>query len=172
MTTDAASGASGTAGEPGASALLPAAPATEAQLTREAAYAKRGELLKDPQFRERYLKGGAEEQRQMREVISGMTRFDLENVNDAAVARQAAERELAIDGLRRTADISDEVAQQIRDQSPVSRDEFKKAEQEKKRLMSDKEFVTKWLAGDRAARTRMALVSVILGSRIADEAAK
>jgi hypothetical protein len=163
-----------TQGAPGASSLMDGTPppATDAQLTREAAYTRRGELMADPKWRESYLKGDPEKQKQMREIISGMTKFDLENVGEAITARQAAEREMTIDSLRRTSDISDEVAQQIRDQSPVSWNEFKKAEQEKKRLMGDVEFVKQWLAGNRAARTRMALVSVILGSRITDEATK
>jgi hypothetical protein len=70
--------------------------------------------------------------------------------------------EQIVSRLRNTADIDDDVADMIRNNTPVSADERLMAEQERGRLMADPVFVKAWLSGRRAERTRVALVDVIL----------
>jgi hypothetical protein len=65
-----------------------------------------------------------------------------------------------------TADLPPEVVQQLRDQTPVSPQEYERATQEKARLMKDREFTKRLLDGGRAENTRWALVNIILGSRV------
>lgn len=157
----------------GASALLgndTPSPASEAQISRAEAYAKRDALMRDPVWREAYMKNDPEKVRQMKEVLAGATRFDLNNMGETIAARETVEREQIINSFRRVADIPDAVAEQIRQQTPITRAELKLAEQERAKLMADREFVKRLLSGERAARTRMALVNILLGSPVAVEA--
>jgi hypothetical protein len=66
----------------------------------------------------------------------------------------------------RQADLPAEVLQQVREQRPVSLDEYKAAAAELARLKKDRAFVARYMDGDRAAATRMALCHIIIGSPI------
>ena len=80
----------------GASALLgndTPSPASEAQISRAEAYAKRDALMRDPVWREAYMKNDPEKVRQMKEVLAGATRFDLNNMGETIAARETVERE-------------------------------------------------------------------------------
>jgi hypothetical protein len=76
--------------------------------------------------------------------------------------------------LERTADVFrsygvDEAVLQQRGQ-PVSREEYTLAEHRKSSLVRDKGFVARWMDGDVEALKTMATLSIILGSKIKDEA--
>ena len=74
--------------------------------------------------------------------------------------------EQAIDFLRERADIPEQVADQLRKNMPVSAQEYRLAEQLKGKLFRDRSWVKKYLDGDREAATQIALVNVILSSRV------
>ena len=152
---------------PGVSAVFnPPAPPPASSLTREQAAAQIESLKADREWTDRYLKGGAAELKQMRELTQRVTTStgDLAADQDA---RLVAQREQQIATWQRTADLPPAVVDQLRNQSPVSRQEYDRASQEKARLMRDKEWTKKLLDGDREANTRWALVNIILGSRVA-----
>jgi hypothetical protein len=82
----------------------------------------------------------------------------------AANAQTVLEREAAIDAYRQTADIGEPVAEMIRRNTPVSKAEKREAELTWQRLQMDKEWVQRWMKGDRECRTQVALLSIIRGS--------
>jgi hypothetical protein len=72
--------------------------------------------------------------------------------------------------LRRVADIPDDVAQQMRERKPISVAERQMAAQERRRLMADPQWVKTWLSGNRAARSRLAIVDFLLSLPVVDVA--
>ncbi len=140
------------------------------QLTRADAFARRTELLHDADFKERVEKKDPGALAELQRVHSSITKVDFTNIgNEEQVkASELLDREQRLETWRRGADIPEPVAQQIREGRSVSREEYRLAEQEKKRLLADADFRRDYFSGNRAARTRMALVSIVLGSRIAE----
>lgn len=136
-----------------------------ANMNAEQALARHREIMSDPnkaEWREAFAKGDLakrDELAQLHRIIEGTT---PENLQATAEARVVLERERVVDHLRNTADIPEPVADMIRKDTPVSAHERRMAEQERGRLMADPDFVKGWLSGKRDARTRMALVDVIL----------
>jgi hypothetical protein len=76
--------------------------------------------------------------------------------------------ESAITALRQATDIDDDVAAIARDGTPLSAAEKQMAVDEKHRLFADSDFVRNWLSGNRAARTRVALIDIIAAAPVAD----
>lgn len=158
--TEAAAASAIASPQPGAAPEIPIA-----NMTAEQALARHREIMSDPnkaEWRDAFAKGDAakrDELAQLHRIIEGAT---PENLQATADARVALERERVIDHLRNTADIPEPVADMIRKDTPVSAHERRMAEQEKGRLLADPDFVKGWLAGKRDARSRMALVDVIL----------
>jgi hypothetical protein len=64
--------------------------------------------------------------------------------------------------------ISDAVADQIRNDLPVSPAEYKLASQRKDQLFRDQAWIGRYNAGDRQAVNDLALINIILASRIRD----
>ena len=62
--------------------------------------------------------------------------------------------------------MGEDILAQVREGKPVSAQEYELAEHKRTSLMSDKGFVQKYLDGDSESRRTMALISIILGSKI------
>jgi hypothetical protein len=61
------------------------------------------------------------------------------------------------------------VLEQVRAGKPVTEQEYTLAQAKKSSLMQDKGWVQKYLDGDQDARRTMAMISIILGSKIKEE---
>jgi hypothetical protein len=162
--------------DPGASALLGAKlPDIDTATVRAEGHAERQALLSDVKFREAFARGDPDAVTKMRSALAKVQRYDFAGnalPEDQQKAREFAEREGLIDAMKRVADINDDVANMIRNQTPVSAAERKLAEQEMARLKADREFCKKYFDGSRAERTRMTLLNVILSAPVAAEAGK
>jgi hypothetical protein len=64
--------------------------------------------------------------------------------------------------------VGEDVLAQVREGKPVSAQEYELAQHKRTALMSDRAWVGKYLDGDVKARRQMALVSIILGSKIGE----
>jgi hypothetical protein len=62
--------------------------------------------------------------------------------------------------------VDESVLQQVREGKPVSEQEYVLAQHKKTSLMQDRAWVQKYLDGDQDARRTMAMISIILGSKI------
>jgi hypothetical protein len=69
-------------------------------------------------------------------------------------------------GMWRSHGVGEDILAQVREGKPVSAREYELAEHKRTSLMSDKGFVQKYLDGDSESRRTMALISIILGSKI------
>jgi hypothetical protein len=87
----------------------------------------------------------------------------------AGEARAKVEAENTVDAFRRVADIPDGVADMIRNQSPVSREEKRLAALRWNNLSADQDWVARLFRGDRAARTEKVLLDLIAAAPLAPE---
>jgi hypothetical protein len=71
----------------------------------------------------------------------------------------------------RSLGVGEDVLEQVRAGKPVSEQEYTLAQHKKTSLMQDKAWVAKFLDGDQDARRTMAMISIILGSKIKEEKA-
>lgn len=62
--------------------------------------------------------------------------------------------------------VGEDVLEQVRAGKPVSEQEYNLAQHKKTSLMQDKAWVQKYFDGDQEARRTMAMISIILGSKI------
>jgi hypothetical protein len=130
--------------------------------------------LRVPGFKERYDRGDAAARSEVAAVTKGLTggiRIVAGNMDARPLGERVLEatqdeamllREQSIDYLRSRADLSDEVAEMIRQDTPVEPHERRRAEQERSKLFADQDFIKMYLAGNREAVTRLTLVNVIL----------
>jgi hypothetical protein len=151
----------------GASALMSGEAAPEPMsVSREKAYSRLGDMQRSATFQELLARNdpaALEELRSVRSTINTPTSLRIGEIAD-----QTPEgRENMVNTWANFCDLPPEVLQQVREQRPVSAAEFRLAQAERRRLMQDSEFVRQYLSGSRAARSRMALISIILGSQIA-----
>ncbi len=174
----------------GASALTgsgaSAASAADMAVTREAALAERSRLLADSAWKAAFENGSAAHVEQMKSLLTtagrGLFQFG-QGVNPAALgdlaaqaegdraARAALDSERVVDTLRRDADIPDAVLDMVRTNAPVTAFERQKAEQERGRLMRDQTFLEKFNKGEREARSRWAILNIILARPVQQGAA-
>ena len=126
-------------------------------MTVEAATARRAEMVADPAFVERYLAGGVPERDEMLKVSTALS---VENSAEAF----ATEQQIAT--FRSIADLSDDHIAEIRSGRAVTPEERTFAENLKSQLMRDSGFVRAYLDGDRAAATKITLLSIILSARV------
>jgi hypothetical protein len=134
-------------------------------------WSRLGELRQSPDFMDRAAKGDQDALNELAKVqkaiMNGVSVIPGAGVNagtDAAVAaieRDKLAKEVVIDGLRRVADIPDAVADMIRNNTPVSREEKQRAAQEWDRLRSDVDWQRRYLSGDRDCRTQARLLDII-----------
>jgi hypothetical protein len=146
-----------------------------AELTREQALARHQQIMADPtmeDWRAAFAKGDIAKREEFAALHRVIEKLDPEDLPATQEARAKLEREKVVDHLRSTADIPDPVADMIRNDTPVSAQERRLAEQERGKLMTDPDFVKQWLSGQRAARTRMTLVDVILARPVIRAPAK
>jgi hypothetical protein len=156
---------------PAASTILnPGPPIPIENMTPAQAMARHQQIMSDPdmtEWRESWRNGDLAKRDEFAQLHAVMSRPDpdkpaVANVSAAAAAEIALHREQVIDHLRSTADIPEPVADMIRKDMPVTAHERRMAEQERGRMLADPDFVKSWLSGKRDARSRMALVDVIL----------
>lgn len=152
---------------PGVSELLSGAtpPAEPVSPSREQAFARLDAMQRSPAFAELLIRNdpaARAELKAVRDVVNTPTGLRMFERPDSIETG----RESVVNTWSNFADLPPEVLQQVRERRPVSADEFKLAQAERKRLMADREFVKKYFDGDRDARRRMSLVSIILGSEI------
>jgi MoxR-like ATPase len=152
---------------PGASALLPSGdlPPEERSVSVQKAWTRLDEIRKSPGTQEALARGDRELSEEIKS-LTALTRTPTGiRVNELPDRTPEARQSIA-DTWSEFADLPAEVLQQVRERRPVSLDEYKLALAEKKRLFADKEWVRKYFDGDRAARTRMALISIITTSEV------
>jgi hypothetical protein len=70
-------------------------------------------------------------------------------------------------GIRVAADLRDAIAEQMNNRTPIAPAERAMVEAEKIRLFSDPQWVTRYLSGNSAARSQVALINLILGLPVA-----
>ncbi len=128
-------------------------------MTAEAATARRAEMVADPAFVERYLAGGVPEKAEMLRVSTALS-------VDPANSAQSFQTEQQIATLKNIADLSDDHIAEIRSGRAVTPEERTFAENLKSQLMRDKNFIQKYLDGDREAATKITLLSIILSARV------
>jgi hypothetical protein len=145
-----------------------------ADMTREQALARHQQIMSDPamdDWRAEFVKGDTTKREELAALHRRIEQLDPENLAGTQAARVALEREKFVDHVRNTADIPEPVADMIRNDTPVSAREHRMAEQERGRLLADPKFRTAWLAGERDAKTRLALVDAVLARPVIRTAA-
>jgi hypothetical protein len=106
--------------------------------------------MADPGWRRRYMKGGIAEKAEMDHLTAALSPRQLMPSDPSSV-------EQVIDHLRERANISEQVANQIRQNLPISA-----PEQLKDRLFRDREWVKRYLDGGIQEAETMALINVNL----------
>ena len=134
-------------------------PNTDQPMTVEAATARRAEMISDAGFTERYMAGGVPERDEMLKVSTALS---------IANSAESFATEQQIASLKSIADISDDVANEIRSGRAVTPQERQFALDLKAKLMRDRAWVAKYLDGDRECATKVALLSVVLSARVAE----
>jgi hypothetical protein len=140
-------------------AAQPAAPAPAPAMSYVEAEARKAEILNNPEARDKLLQGDVELTQTWRRIQEGLAYKPPPPTDPANV-------EQMIDHLRSRADISEEVANQIRQGRPVTAYERSLAEQRKQQCFRDKEWVRRYLDGGRSESTELALLTVVLAAPI------
>jgi hypothetical protein len=142
-----------------------AADATPAPMTKEVAESRYNEILSgaDKEWTTRYLNGGLVERAEMDRITKAISPPPVAVRTDTVSMDQhvAAFKEWA-------GEISPEIEAELREQRPVSPREHSLAKQRKAERMSDRQWVVKYLDGGRAEAREMALLNLILSSRVRD----
>lgn len=138
-------------------------PVPPAPPTRQAALDQIAALKADPNWSERYLKGDSSAKAQFQRLHATA----YEPGGNADPGHDAASRLQHSEVWRKEADLPADVLAQVRERRPVSADEYRAAVHAKERMLGDREWAKRYMDGGRAERREMALVSIILGSRIA-----
>ena len=130
-------------------------------MTIEQAQAKRVEMIGNAGFRERILRGDHEAVAAWKNVHAALS----PPVNSAE-GQQYAKNWQSLSILRAKADLSDEVLDHAAGRGVVSLAERERALFAKERNFKDRAWVQRYLDGDRAANTEMALINLTLASRV------
>jgi hypothetical protein len=117
------------------------------------------ELFAREDWRTRWFSGDVEAHRQYDQIVRSLA---------APQPPPPDSRESLVDHIRQTADISEAVADQIRNDLPVSPIEYKLASQRRDQLFADQTWIERYNRGERRAVTELALVNIVLASRIRD----
>jgi hypothetical protein len=139
-------------------APAPAVPIVPDMSFDDAMLAK-SQRLADPAWRDKYVAGDVGCKAEMDALMQALTPKRPQPTDPTSA-------EQAIDFLRERADIPENVADQIRNNEPVTFQERRLAEQMRAKLFRDKSWVQRYLDGDREAATQIALINVILSSRV------
>jgi hypothetical protein len=135
-----------------APAPAPTAPATPVvpNMSYDDAPVAKSQRMADPGWRGRYMKGGIAEKAEMDHLMAALSPRQPMPSDPSSV-------EQVIDHLRERANISEQVANQIRQNLPISA-----PEQLKDRLFRDREWVKRYLDGGIQEAETMALINVNL----------
>lgn len=128
----------------------------ETPLTAEAAALRKSEMFRDKAFQQRLFRGEPGATKEFAQVIETLAASDTPKARDEERLQAFLDR----------ADLPPEVVAQVRENRPVSAAEFDGATRERRRLMSDKAFVTRYLSGEVDAIRQMSLINVIRSSPI------
>lgn len=176
---------SGAAADLGLQTVAPASPAggdtSQPEMTVQQAWERRAQLMRDPDFKARVTANEPNARAEMVKIgkaIGGGVHFELgvgvdrnafgSELGAAIEQREALTREQAIEDLRGRAFIGDDVAQQIRDNRAVTREERHLAEQHKASLFANPDWVRRYYAGDPRANTELAPALIVLASPVKD----
>jgi hypothetical protein len=162
---------------PPPSAITPGA--DEVIATPAQALAKLETLKGDPVWRDAWLSGDPVRAAQYRDLNEKATRAIATNETEAALAGrlengfqpQGRLENLAMVDMLRNLEIGDDVIRQTLDGRPVTQAEHDAAKRWKSDHMGDKEWSTKFLAGDALAKREKMLADIILSSPINQEKA-
>jgi hypothetical protein len=160
--------------------------ADPAAMSRTEALAERTRLLADPNWKAQFESGSKPHVEQMKSLLTtagrGLFQFG-QGVNPAVLgdlaaqaegdraAHAALEAERVVDTLRQTADIPDDVADMVRNNTPVSAAERTWAESQKRLLMRDQTFLERFNKGEREAVSRWTILAIILARPVQQGAA-
>ena len=135
-----------------APAPAPTAPATPVvpNMSYDDAPVAKSQRMADPGWRGRYMKGGIAEKAEMDHLMAALSPRQPMPSDPSSV-------EQVIDHLRERANISEQVANQIRQNLPISA-----PEQLKDRLFRGREWVKRYLDGGIQEAETMALINVNL----------
>jgi hypothetical protein len=147
----------------GATALMGdgSTPTTATPDHRAQAYAKLGELGRDPDFQRRVIAGDAAARKELADL-----KLTVAQPTGLVVRGKLTDGQLAMatDALQESGALTDAEIQQIG--QPISKEESKLAHQELSRLKRDKGFITKLYDGDREARARWDRLHILITSPI------
>lgn len=148
------------AAAPDLSAAAPAANAAPFALTPETAAARLEAIKADPAWVAAFSKGdvkAAAEYAELWRVI-----YSTADQQTQATAQAREERAQLVNQYRSVAEINDDVAIQIINNTPVSEHERQLVSQEWERLKSDSTWVKAWLSGGRKERTQKTLIDIVM----------
>ena len=128
-------------------------------ISYEQASSLKQELLANEEWRTKYVNGDIECRRQMDQIYRGLTTPPAAPVNPG---------EAIVEHLRQYADISEDVADEIRSGRASTPYEYQRALELRDHLFQDEEWVQKYNKGDRRAHTQVALINSILSRRVRD----
>lgn len=135
-------------------------------------------LLADQKFTDRLLAGGLSERREFDAAIAAKSAKSegdhidhiINGTAQAPIFQTLTGTELGVrDQMTAAAalkdtGVNDAVIRQALEGKPVSKEEYQLVKNHKADLLGDKDFVTKYLSGDRSARRTMTLVQVALAA--------
>jgi hypothetical protein len=151
---------------PGASALMNGAPVEPRSVSTEQAWARLDHMRNAPDIQVALAKGDKGLTAELKNLIAQSPTPSGVQVGVVPDGTPQARENIA-DTWAGFADLPADVLQQVRERRPVTAEEYQHAAAEKKLLFRDKDWVRKYFDGDRAARTKMALISIIiLGSEV------
>lgn len=136
-----------------------AAPAPPPPTDVAGAQSRKAELMADSAWRDRYFAGNVEARSEMASLNATIVAVASSNGPDAVVTAFSVER-------GRELGLSDAVLDQVKNQPPVSQQEYEAVARHKRELLSDKSFVEKLSGGDYDARRKMFLANLVLSSPI------
>lgn len=131
--------------------------------SRESAAARRNELMADASYREAAANGDATRQQELAALFQ-ISRFgsaptpppeNFDQVRAEMDTRAGRERAAYAEGLRQSGAYTDEQIHEIINQRPIPLEQKRYHEQELAALKKDREFVARYLRGDRDAVREM-----------------
>jgi hypothetical protein len=128
--------------------------------TPEAAMVRLDTIKADPEWRAAFVKGDIKATTEHAELFRIIYSGADQPTQEAARAKE--ERTQLVNHYRSFAEINDDVAKMVIEDSSVSADERQRVEQEWQRLKSDPAWVRAWLSGDRQARTQKTLIDIVM----------
>jgi hypothetical protein len=138
--------------------------ASEPTMSVAEAQSRKAELYNNKEWRDRYFNGDVTARNEFNAITRALV--PRETVHDPFHLNNVA------DWAQRMGGVSEAVAQEIRDDRPVTPREREFALQKKEQMFRDKAWVARYLDGDQQARKDLMLCNIILNSRVRDDPSK